>query len=255
MNELALVTGASSGIGRGFAELLARKGKDLIVAARRLPELEALKAELEAAHGVTVTPVACDLGTDDGVATLLAAVEGKPLDILINNAGFGGQGAFLDRSLPGDLAMVDLNIRSVMALCHGIAPGMVARGRGRILNVGSTAGMVPGPMQATYYASKAFVNSFSQALAEELRQTGVTVTLLAPGAVETPFMERADLRGTQLAARGKSVGQVVQVGYDAMRQGKLVVVNETLLAIVLRFIVPFAPRGLVLRTVARLQAK
>ena len=255
MTGLALVTGASGGIGRAIAEYHASKGGDLIVAARGLESLQDLKADLEARHGVSVTPLACDLGTEEGLAALLAAVEGKPVDILVNNAGFGGRGEFLDRSLEDDLAMVDLNIRAVMALCHAVGAGMVARGKGRILNVGSTAGMMPGPLQATYFASKAFVNSFSQALDEEMRAKGVTVTVLAPGYVETGFAERADLGGTNLTKSGKTPETVARIGYDGMMAGKLVVVNEPLLSVLTGWVIPLLPRRQVLKMVRKMQTK
>ncbi|SFI96131.1 SDR family NAD(P)-dependent oxidoreductase [Jannaschia pohangensis] len=253
---LALVTGASGGIGRALAEYHAAKGGDLIVTARRLPELEALKAELEGRHdGIRVTCVACDIGTPEGLETLIAACRDEPLDYLINNAGFGGRGAFIDRPLADDLAMVDLNVRAIMVLCHALAPGMVARGRGRILNVGSTAGMMPGPLQATYFATKAFVQSFSHALDEELRDKGVTVTVLAPGYVETDFADRADLRDTPLTKQGKSPASVARIAYQAMRAGQLLVVNEGLLSVLVNWVIPLMPRRMVLKMVRRMQTK
>ncbi|GIT89724.1 short-chain dehydrogenase [Jannaschia pagri] len=255
MSRLAVVTGASGGIGRALARHHARKGGDLIVAARRLEALQSVKAELEGEFGVSVTPVACDLGTAEGVETLLEAARDAPVEMLINNAGFGGSGAFLDRALADDFAMLDVNVRALMALCHGIAPGMVARGKGRILNVGSTAGMMPGPLQATYFASKAYVNSFSQALDEELRPQGVTVTVLAPGYVETDFAARADLEGTLLTRRGQSAASAARVGYDAMMTGQLVAVNEPMLSVLVDWIIPLLPRRVVLKMVRRMQEK
>ena len=249
---LALVTGASGGIGREFARLHASRGGDLIVVARRLSELESLAAELK---DVDVTPVAADLGTPEGLATLLAACEGREIGILINNAGFGGRGGFVTRNLSDDLAMVDLNIGAVMTLCHALAPGMIARGGGRILNVGSTAGMMPGPLQATYFATKAFVSSFSQALDEELRAKGVTVTVLAPGYVETGFADRADLHDTPLTRSGKDAASVARVGYDAMMAGKLLVVNEWPLSLAVNWIIPLLPRRMVLSMVRKMQTK
>ncbi|MCK0169124.1 SDR family oxidoreductase [Jannaschia sp. S6380] len=253
---LALITGASGGIGRALAEYHASKGGDLIVTARRLPELEALQAELEGAHGVAVTPVACDLGTPEGLATLLAATEGREIGILINNAGFGGRGEFISRDLTEDLAMVDLNVVAPMTLCHAIAPGMVARGGGRILNVGSTAGMMPGPLQATYFATKAFMQSFSLALDDELRAKGVTVTVLAPGYVATDFADRADLDGTPLTkGAGRTPDTVAKVGYDAMMAGKLHVVNEPMLSLATNWVIPFLPRRMVMKMIRRMQTK
>jgi short-subunit dehydrogenase len=256
MTDLALVTGASSGIGRELARLHASRGGDLIVTARRGDALEALRAELEAAHGVSVTPVACDLGTREGCDALIAACAGREVDVLMNNAGFGGHGAFLDRALEDDLTMLDLNVRAPMILSHHFGRLMAARGRGRILNVGSTAGMMPGPLQATYFASKAFLQSFSLALAEELRESGVTVTLLAPGYVRTGFAERADLEGTGLTRqKGAGPEAVAKVGYDAMIAGKLHVVNERALSVMTNWVLPFAPRRAVLGMVRGMQRK
>ncbi|MFO6465815.1 SDR family NAD(P)-dependent oxidoreductase [Jannaschia sp. KMU-145] len=251
---LALITGASGGIGRALATLHAKRGGDLIVTARRLPELETLARELKDAHGATVTPVAADIGTQEGLATILAATEGQEIDILINNAGFGGRGRFVERSLADDLNMVDVNITAVMTLCHAIGTRMVARGQGRILNVGSTAGMLPGPLQATYFASKAFVNSFSQALDEEMRKDGVTVTVLAPGYVATDFAARADLEGTPLTKGGSTPEAVAKVGYDAMMKGELVAINEGQLKVATRLL-GLLPRRQVLKMARRMQSK
>ncbi|WP_298429763.1 SDR family oxidoreductase [uncultured Jannaschia sp.] len=251
---LALITGASGGIGRALATLHAKRGGDLIVTARRLPELETLARELKDAHGVNVTPVAADIGTQEGLATILAATEGQEIDILINNAGFGGRGRFVERPLADDLNMVDVNIVAVMTLCHAIGTRMVARGQGRILNVGSTAGMLPGPLQATYFASKAFVNSFSQALDEEMRKDGVTVTVLAPGYVATDFAARADLEGTALTKGGSTPDAVAKVGYDAMMKGKLVAINEGQLKVATRLL-GLLPRRQVLKMARRMQSK
>ncbi|CUH38462.1 Sulfoacetaldehyde reductase [Jannaschia seosinensis] len=251
---LALVTGASSGIGAEIARIHAARGGDLIVAARRQAELDALKVELEAEHDVSVTPVAADLGTSGGQSTVLAACEGREVGILVNNAGFGGRGTFLERPLADDLAMIDLNIGALVTLCHALGQRMAERGSGRILNVGSTAGMMPGPLQATYFASKAFVNSFSQALDEELRERGVTVTLLAPGYVETGFAARADMEGIPLTKSGKDAASVARHGYDAMMAGRLVAVNEPALAVGTR-LMGLMPRRAVLRMVRKMQTR
>ena len=258
MANTALITGASSGIGREFARLHARKGGDVIVTARRADELDALKAELEEAHGVTVHTVPLDLGAPDGAAQLHAAVQalGVEVDILINNAGFGGHGRFIERDLAADQAMIDLNVDALVALCHLFGREMAARGRGRILNVSSTAAHMPGPLQATYFATKAFVSSFSQALAEELKADGVTVTALEPGYVHTGFAKAADLEGTGLAKqKGMTAKATAKIGYDAMRQGKLTVINEPQLRFVLGWIFPLMPAGMRLKMVRKMQEK
>ena len=166
----ALITGASSGIGAALAQYHASKGGDVILTARRAEQLNALKLEIETAHGVSAHVFALDLTAEVGAADLHAQIKaaGLSVDILINNAGFGGQGEFVERSLEADLGMIDLNVKALVALTHLVANDMVEQGSGKILHVGSTAGFMPGPLQATYFATKAFVNSFSQALDEEL---------------------------------------------------------------------------------------
>jgi uncharacterized protein len=260
MPDTALITGASSGLGREFARIHAARGGDLIITARRDAELQALKGELEAAHGVTVTTIALDLGAPGGADALWQQVEtlGAPVDILINNAGFGGQGRFITRDLAQDQAMIDLNIKALVTLSHHAARAMATRGRGRILQVSSTAAYLPGPLQATYYATKAFVSSFSMALDQELRATGVTCTALEPGLVDTGFVAAADLEGTALAdvsGGGASPADVARIGYDAMLKGKLRVINETSRRIQLQWLIPFAPYRMVLKMVHDLQSK
>ncbi|SPJ24957.1 SDR family NAD(P)-dependent oxidoreductase [Palleronia abyssalis] len=258
MPPLALVTGASSGIGRELARIHAEKGGDLIVTARREDRLSELKKELETAHGVTVHVIAMDISGEDGARALYAAIQDRGLspDILINNAGNGGQGKFIERELELDLFMVDLNIKTMVTLCHLIGADMVRRGSGRILNLGSTAGFIPGPKQATYFASKAFVNSFTMALDQEMRPKGVTCTVLAPGYVETEFADRADMHGTTMVKMGgNNPRDVATKGYDAMMKGQLVKIDKAALAFGLRFAVPFLPRRMLLKISERSQSK
>lgn len=258
MANTALVTGASAGIGMEFARYHAARGGDVILTARRGDTLEALKAELEAAHGTSAHVFALDLGAEGAAANLYRQITGAGLtvDVLINNAGFGGQGRHLDRPLPDELAMIDLNVKALVALCHLVGQDMVARGAGRILNVGSTAGFMPGPNQAVYFATKAFVKSFSEALAQELKDTGVTVTMLAPGYVETEFASRSGLEGTNLVkGGGKSAASAAKHGYDAMMRGDLVTVNEFGLGVMVNWLIPLLPRRMVLGMVEKMQAK
>jgi len=225
MTNTALITGASSGIGRAFAHYHASLGGDLIITARRAEALDTLKEELEAAHGITVTCIPQDLGSVDHARTLYKATGGARIDVLINNAGFGGHGKFVDRALDDDLDMIDLNINALVTLCHLIGNDMIKRGDGKILNVSSTAAHMSGPLQATYFATKAFVSSFSQAIAEEMRDTGVTVTALEPGAVATEFFDTANLTGTKLGTGSVATAQdVAKIGYDAMLDGELTVI-------------------------------
>lgn len=258
MSNVALITGASSGIGREFARYHASLGGDAIVVARRKEALQSLKIELETKFGVTITVIAQDVGSPAGARALFKAIKEKGLtiDILINNAGFGGHGKFVERSLDDDLDMIDLNVKSLVTLTHLVAADMVARKSGKILNVGSTAGMMPGPLQATYFATKAYVNSFSQAIDHEMRADGVTSTVLAPGYVQTEFAATADLEGTGLTKqRGKTAAETAKIGYDAMMRGKLHVVNETMLSIMTNWIIPMAPRRMVMNMIQGMQSK
>ncbi len=256
MPNLALITGASSGIGRELARFHAGLGGDMIITARRDAELQALKSELESKYYVTVHTISLDLGAPGGADDLAKqAMAIGPIEVLINNAGFGGHGAFIDRDLAADHAMVDLNVSALMTLCHHFGRDMAARGGGKILNVSSTASYMPGPLQATYFATKAFVSSFSQALDEELRDKGVTVTALEPGAVATEFMDTADLNGTDLAKGGASAADVAAFGYRAMMAGELRAINETRLQVLMNWVMPFLPRRRVLKMVRSMQTK
>ncbi len=258
MPNLAVITGASSGIGAEFVRYHASKGGDAVITARREAELIALKEELEGKHNVTVHVVALDLGKAKGADELYKAVKkiGEPVSVLINNAGFGGHGDHIDRDLRQEMAMIDLNIKALVTLTHKIANDMVKNGGGKILNVGSTAGMMPGPKQAVYFGTKAFVNSFSQAIDHELRPKGVTSTVLAPGYVETEFAKTADLEGTNLVKSGGATAQsVAKHGYDAMMDGELVTINEKRLSFMLGWVIPLMPRRMALKFISDAQAK
>lgn len=255
MPNTALITGASVGIGREFARYHASKGGDLIITARRAEALDALKSELETAHDVQVTTIAQDLGSAEQARALYAATGGARIDVLINNAGFGGHGKFLDRNLEDDLAMIDLNVNALVTLCHLVGADMVKQGNGKILNVSSTASYMPGPLQATYFATKAFVSSFSVALSEEMSGTGVTVTALEPGGVETEFFETANLTDTKLGGNKASAESVAKFGYDAMLAGKYNVINDGKYRFLLNWIMPFMPTKMKLKMTRDLQEK
>jgi len=258
VSNIALITGASSGIGAEFARYHASKGGDVILTARSRDKLDALAAELQAAHGVTAHVFALDLGAPEGAQALIDAVTsaGLQINVLINNAGFGGQGRHIDRPIADELGMIDLNVKALVSLSHHFGRDMARRGAGRILNVGSTAGFMPGPLQAVYFATKAFVKSFSQALDHELRDQGVTVTVLAPGYVGTGFADRADLHGTNLVkSGGKTPASVAKHGYDAMSRGELVTVNEAPLSFLVNWIIPLLPSRSVLKVIERMQRK
>lgn len=223
----ALVTGGSGGIGLELARCLARDRQEVVIVARREAGLAAAAAELRAAGARGVTTVPADLSRPEEIERLFATLDASAFDItiLINNAGFGAAGAFTDRSLDDQLGMIQTNITALTHLTHRLLPPMLSRHSGRILNVASTAAFQPGPFMAVYYASKAYVLSFSEALAEELRGSGVTVTTLCPGPTPTGFSARARLGATR-AFRGvvTTAGAVAEAGYAGMMRGDRIVV-------------------------------
>lgn len=245
MAKLALVTGASSGIGRALARTHAEHGGDLVITARNATALEQCKAELEKAHGVQVHVIPSDLSQMDGAQKLYEEVRRRNLqvDYLINNAGVGGNGDLLERDLREDVDMIVLNIVSYVTLTHLFAKDMADRRGGKILNVGSFAGFIPGPNRAVYHATKAFVNSFSQAVDQELQKRGVTCTVLCPGFVDTT--EGAAPAG----AAPNPPSRVARMGYDAMLAEKLLVINEFKLSFLTNWVIPFVPRRLLLAVV------
>jgi short-subunit dehydrogenase len=215
----AIVTGASGGLGLEFAKLLASDGVDLVLVARSGDKLEKIAAELRASHGRNVETVVQDLSVADAAARIKERVSA--CDILINNAGFANRGRFdeLDASHVREEVMLD--VVTLTELTRLYLPGMRANGKGRVMNVASTAGFLPGPYMAVYYASKAYVISFSQAIAEELRGSGVTVTCLCPGATQTGFAERANMNDTLLFRMAVAdSATVAKAGIDAMMAGK-----------------------------------
>jgi uncharacterized protein len=256
LRPTALVTGASSGIGREFADVLARNGHDLVLVARRRAELESLAAQLQSVHAATSLVVPADLSTAEGVAAVVDAVgtAGVELDVLINNAGLGGHGRFTETDVSSDEQQLAVNILALTRLTKAFLPAMVSRRRGRILNVASTAGFQPGPFMAIYYASKAYVLSFSEALSEEARGTGVTVTALAPGAVRTAFFDVANVDSNSRLVRSPgtlNADAVAQAGYDGMMRGRALVIPGLANRIGMESL-RIAPRSVVTRVVARL---
>ncbi len=221
---VALVTGASSGIGLELARAAAARGHDLVLVARGESALRALAEELARDHGAAADVVVADLALSDGPERVVEAVEalGLEVDVLVNNAGFGLYGDFLDTDLAIERDMIAVNVTAPTALAKRFAIPMARRGRGRILNVASTAAFQPGPRMAVYYATKAYVLSFSLALSVELAGTGVTVTCLAPGPVRTPFRERAQVSASRLFSgeRGRQAEEVARAGWDALERGR-----------------------------------
>ncbi len=228
---MALITGASSGIGRELARLAASDGYDLIVVARRADRLAALASELSE-FGATTESVVVDLAQPAGTREVSEAVAGRPVDVLVNDAGVGGRGRFAtERPLTADLAMIQLNVAALVELTGLLLPGMLERHRGGILNVGSIAGYLPGPGQAVYNASKAFVKSFSEALSEETRNAGVRVTALCPGPVATEFEKVAGYpqrTSRNPLMRVSSAAAVAAAGWQGLAAGKPVVVPDVL---------------------------
>ena len=219
----ALITGASGGIGLELATLFAARGHDLVLVARSAAQLEAIAVDLRAKYAIDVHVIAQDLA----VAGSAQAVYDTALscDILVNNAGFATSGRFAEVDLDLERGELQLNIVTLTELTKLFLPGMIARRWGRVLNVASTAAFGPGPFMAVYYASKAYVLSFSEGIASELRGTGVSVTCLAPGATHTGFAMRAGVAATPLFTIGVASAQAVaKAGYDGLFAGKSLVV-------------------------------
>jgi short-subunit dehydrogenase len=215
---LAVVTGASSGIGYELAKLCAENGYDLVVAADR-PLAEAV--EVFGALGAQVDAVETDLATVEGVDELYDAIGGRPVDALLANAGHGLGRAFLDQEFEEARHVIDTNITGTVYLIQKVGRDMRAQNRGRILITGSIAGFMPGSFQAIYNGTKAFIDSFSFALRNELKETEITVTCLMPGATETEFFERADMLDTKVGQQEKDdAAKVAKDGFDAMMAGE-----------------------------------
>lgn len=255
--QTALVTGASAGIGVDLARCFAKDGYDVILAARSGPALEALAADIAKACGVKATAIAVDLGAHGGGAKLAAEIaqRGLSVDVVVNNAGFGHAEPFDKAPLETQLGQIDLNIRALVELSHIYWPTMLAKKRGGVLNVASTAAFQPGPFMAVYYASKAFVLSFSEALWEEARGTGVKVSCLCPGPTASKFRERAGTGRTNLGKRSKVMGSmpVAKMGYDAFKRNRRVIVTGASNAMTAG-LVKYLPRETTLKIVRNLQS-
>jgi short-subunit dehydrogenase len=255
MQPAVVVTGASSGLGVEFARLAAAEGAHVVLIARSRPELDALAAELDPS-GQSAVVLGLDLGAPDAAEVIARELETRGLycHILVNNAGFGlfGEAVELDRAR--QLGIVDVNIRAASDLMLRFLPDMVARGSGAILTVASIAGFAPGPRMAVYFASKAYLISLSQALSEEVRGTGVTVTCLCPGPVRTPFLALAGADQSALFKMLKKLGaaEAARAGWDAMKAGRTLCIpalrNKISVAVT-----RMLPRSLMLALVGSLQ--
>jgi short-subunit dehydrogenase len=255
--KTALITGASSGIGLELARLFAADGYRLVLVARNRGALRALGDELQTRHGIEVRISPKDLAHPASPAELYQELQeaGFVLDVLVNNAGFGGSGPFLKTDWNNEAEMMQVNMVALTHLTKLFLPQVRAR-EGKIMNVASVAGFLPGPYMAIYYATKAYVISFSQALAEELRGTGTTVTCLCPGPVETGFQKRAHM-GDASSVRGPllvDVRTVARVGYEGLKQGKRLVIPGWKNQIAVEGL-RLAPRGMVTKMVSRMHEK
>lgn len=245
----ALITGASGGIGEELAKIHASKGGNLVLVARSLDKLEALKTKLENKYQVKVLVLSVDLSEMNAAEKIFAVTEeqGIQVDVLINNAGFGGHGLFHEVPLEKARSMMQVNMSVLTDLTHFYLKGMVERRQGRILNVSSTVSFIPGPLQAVYYATKSYVTSFTQAIAEEVAEYNVTATALCPGPVATGFVTAGDLDGVDVWKNAKTPESVAKCGYSAMEKGELVAFNEPALKFMLNWITPLLPRKVLLK--------
>lgn len=253
----ALITGASAGLGTHFALALAKQGHDLILVARRQDRLDQLAQLVRQRHGVDAHVVALDLSRKNAVAKLAETVsrQGLSVDILINNAGYGARGAFAELDRAVQARMIDLNCRALVELCHAFLPDMIAARSGAILNVASTAAFQPGPWMAVYYATKAFVLSFSEALHEEVKDQGVRVSALCPGPTRTEFADVADMADSDLFKRFAAAPEtVVADGLKALAANRAVAVSGGLNRVMAGSI-RFTPRGVARRIAGSLQRK
>lgn len=256
MNRTALITGASSGIGESLAHIHAQRKGDLVVVARSGDKLRTLKTELESKHGISVYVIERDLTEATAPKDIYDELqrEGIEVEFLFNNAGFGGVGRFDEQDIARNLSMIQLNVTALTEMTYHFVRDMVRHGRGRILNVSSTASLMPGPLQAVYFATKAYVTSFSNALAEELRETGVTVTNLMPGATETGFGSVSGMDKTEMFKVTASSETVAQAGYNAMMKGDLdVIAGLTAFQKVMISSAPLLPKKMLLRQVRQMQ--
>lgn len=250
-----LITGASSGIGLELARQFARNDHDVVLVARGEDRLMEVATGLEGEYGVDAEVVAKDLTAPDAPTEVYREVDerGITIDVLVNNAGIGTYGAFHETELEDELTLVKLNVLAVTHLTKLYIEDMVKRDDGRILNVASSAAFQPGPLMATYYASKAYVLSFTEAIAEELRGTGVSATALCPGPVDTGFQETADMEESGIAQNLTSPERVAEAGYSGVMRGKTVVIPSLKFRL-LELVVRASPRSVVRRVTKRLNS-
>ncbi|HEX2911564.1 MAG TPA: SDR family oxidoreductase [Chloroflexia bacterium] len=258
--KTALVTGASGGIGLELARLLAKDGYNLVLVARNEKALQEQAAEYRSRYGIEARVIVKDLTDPKAPEEIFDELEsaGVKLEVLINNAGYATYGKFAELNTKGEMDMLQVNVNALTHLTRLFLPGMLERHSGKIMNLGSTASFQPGPLMAVYYASKAYVLSFSEAIANEVQGTGVTVTALCPGPTRTGFQERASLEESRLLNNRQikimDGATVARIGYEAMQKGKTVVIPGTVNAIMAQ--APrFSPRKLTTRIVRNMQER
>ena len=257
MTQTALITGASGGIGLELARQFAQNGFDLVLVARSRNKLQQLADELQSQYQISVAVLVKDLTEPSAPDEIYAELQerGTAVNILINNAGFATYGFFNELDLQRELAMIQLNVAALTHLTWLFLQGMVAAGDGKILNVSSTAAFQPGPLMAVYYATKAYVLSFSEAVANELADKGVTVTALCPGPTASGFQSRAEMEDSKLVQGGlMSAAEVAKSGYDGLMAGKTVIIpgaKNRILAMSPRFL----PRKMVTNVVRNTQER
>ena len=256
MKKVALITGASTGIGKELASIHAEKGGDLVIVARSKDKLDLLKSELEKKHAVEVLAIAKDLSNPYAPKEIFDEIKkaGIEIEYLINNAGFGALGKFHELELDRQVNMINLNVTALTVLTRLYLPDFVKKNSGKILNVSSTASFMPGPLQAVYYATKAYVTFLSNALAEELYDSNITVTNLMPGATETEFGAVSGMDKTEVFKKTVSARSVAEDGYRGMLNGKLDVISGlTNSQKIMMRMIPFTPKKMILKQVRQMQ--
>jgi uncharacterized protein len=258
MRKTALITGSSNGIGYELAKVHADKGDDLVLVARSKNKLDELKKELEDKYKISVYTIGKDLSLPGAAKEVYDEIKNKDIsiDFLVNNAGFGDFGLFAESDWTKQEQMINLNVTTLTHFTRLFLPDMINRGSGRILNLASTASFQPGPTMSVYFATKAFVLSFSEAVNNEVRENGITVTALCPGATHSGFQAAASLQDSKMFERNNfpTSREVAEYGYRAMMKGKAVAIHgfkNSIMANSVRFV----PRSLVVKIARKMQAK
>ncbi len=256
-NKTALITGATGGLGREFAHLHAAKGNDVFLISKTQTALVALQAELTATYRASVHILAIDLSQVDAAEKIYEYAQTQNIEVeyLINNAGFGGRGEFAQRTMEEDISMLAVNVVTLTKLVKLFLPDFLHRGSGRILNVSSTAALTPGPLQAEYYATKAYVTSLSNAIWQEVQGTNISVTALMPGAMTTGFAATSGMGDTALFANAVAPKAVAEAGYNGMMKGKLnVIAGLTFWQKPMMMLMPLMPKKMVMKLIQQMQS-